>query len=96
MEVRLVSPGGLGRAGDDGVIPFKLTKMEWSNFIDRIYEELRDGVAFHDFRHAIVTEQDLTEVTALGLRDIFTNFFGILPQSDLTLKHVTFTEAAPA
>ena len=64
--------------------------MEWLNFIERIYEELQTGEALGDFHYPIKTEQHLTEITALRLRDIFAKAYKIPHNSDLLINHVTF------
>jgi hypothetical protein len=64
--------------------------MEWPDFIEMIYEELRGGDAFDDFRHQIKNEQNLTEITALKLRSIFSEVYGLPYNSDLLINHVTF------
>ena len=64
--------------------------MEWSAFINKIYDELQRGEAFDDFRHPIENEQDLTEITALGIRKIMAEFYGLSKNSETFIKNVTF------
>ena len=71
-------------------MPSESIKMEWSIFIEKIYDELQSGEVFNDFRHPIKSEQDLTEITALRLRNIFAESYGLSLNSDILIKHVTF------
>jgi len=64
--------------------------MEWSNFIDIIFTELEKGKSFDDFRQPIINEQDLTEITALKIRNIFAQQYGVPEHSDILYNHITF------
>ena len=71
-------------------MPSESIKMEWSNFIEKVYEELQSGEAFDNFHHLIKSEQNLTEMIALRLRNIFAEVYRLPHNSDLLIKHVTF------
>jgi hypothetical protein len=66
--------------------------MSWPEFIDRVYEDLKDGKSFSDFRVPLEDEQSLTRILALGLRKIFASYFDLPLESDALFDIVTYRQ----
>ncbi len=64
--------------------------MEWLSFIDTIYSELEDGKIFSDFCLPIENEQDLTNITAIEIRKLYAQQYGIPENSKFLYDYVTF------
>ena len=70
--------------------------MKWSVFLHRIHNEFLNGEAFNDFRHSIVTEQDLTTFSALRIREIMAKSYGLKKNSKTLIENVTFRSGQTA
>jgi hypothetical protein len=66
--------------------------VEWLEFIDKVYLELKEGDHFSDIRVPLKNEQALTRTLALGLGTIFASSYGMSIKDQLLFDCVTYRQ----
>jgi hypothetical protein len=70
--------------------PTKRLIMEWSNFVDLVYQEISTGDLFSHFRVPLKNERELTRHLGNGLRELVATCYDLPFDSDELYDSVTY------